>query len=348
MAVSDDSVIKTLRENFEYSYLIDSGVRGSWDQVKQLILTRGFISNFDGEILPYPIRHSLIEGLTEEEFFYSTYGCRKGLLDVALNTGTSGYLSRKLIFTCANLQLDLDLEDCGTTDCLNVKVDTPRKAAMLVNRYMKDGDSLTLITKESCMELVEKTIEIRSPILCKSPKLCKTCYGDLHKKLNSRFVGIIAAQTLGERSTQLVLRTFHTSGSAIIKGDQRGGEGNMEQKDIIGDLSAVATLLHKFKGKTYEDIVSELFAVYDKDIYHVHYECVVAQLMWKEYRKWRLLENRNEIKPNFYSIQSVPNQESWILAMGFSNPKRSILQGILYEGRYSGVMDKILKGERVR
>jgi hypothetical protein len=265
-----------------------------------------------------------------------------------LNTGTSGYLSRKLIFTCANLQLDLNLEDCGTTDCLTIKVDTPRKAEMLVNRYMKDGESLTLITKDTCMELVDKTIEIRSPILCQNPMICQKCYGDLHKKLNSRFIGIIAAQTLGERSTQLVLRTFHTSGSAIIKGDQRGGEGNMEQKDIIGDLSAVATLLHKFKGKTYEDVVSELFAVYDKDIYHVHYECVVAQLMWKEYRKWRLLPNRNEVKPNFYSIQSVPNQESWILAMAFSNPKRSILQGILYEGRYSGVMDKILKGERVR
>jgi hypothetical protein len=175
--------------------------------------------------------------------------------------------------------------------------------------------------------------------------LCHKCYGDLHKRLNSRFIGIIAAQTLGERSTQLVLRTFHTSGAAVIKGDETGEE--MHQKDIIGDLSAVATLLHKFKGKHYQDIVSDLFDVYDKDIYHVHFECVVTQLMWKDYRKWRLLENRSEIRPNYYSIQSVPNQESWILAMAFSNPKRSILQGILYEGRYSGVMDKILKGERV-
>ena len=172
-------------------------------------------------------------------------------------------------------------------------------------------------------------------------------YGDLHKKINSRFIGIIAAQTLGERSTQLVLRTFHTSGSAIIKGDQSETKGAIEQKDIIGDLSAVASLLHKFKGKTYTDIVNDLFDVYDKDIYHVHFECVVAQLMWKDYKKWRLLEHRDQIKPNYYSIQSVPNQESWILAMAFSNPKRSILQGILYEGRYSGVMDKILLGERV-
>jgi len=347
-ALSHHDVVTELREKFMYSYLIDSGARGSWDQVKQLILTRGFISNFDGEILPQPIKHSLIEGLTEEEFFFSTYGCRKGLLDVALNTGTSGYLSRKLIFTCANLQLDLDLDDCGTEDCLSVDVSTKRKALMLVNRYMKTDAGLVKITVESCIELIGKTIEIRSPILCKSPKLCKTCYGDLYKKISSRFVGIIAAQTLGERATQLVLRTFHTSGSAIMNKDQSNTKGAIEQKDIIGDLSAVASLLHKFKGKTYEDIVSSLFDVYDKDIYHVHYECVVAQLMWSNYKKWRLLENRDEVKPQYFSIQSVPNQESWILAMAFSNPKRSILQGILYEGRYTGVMDKILKGVRIR
>jgi hypothetical protein len=348
MALANHDVVAELREKFMYSYLIDSGARGSWDQVKQLILTRGFISNFDGEILPQPIKHSLIEGLTEEEFFFSTYGCRKGLLDVALNTGTSGYLSRKLIFTCANLQLDLDLDDCGTTDFLPVEVTSPRKARMLVNRYINTKNGLVKITKEMCKDILGKTVHLRSPILCKSPKLCKTCYGDLYKKINSRFVGIIAAQTLGERSTQLVLRTFHTSGSAIIKGDQSHTEGAIEQKDIIGDLSAVASLLHKFKGKSYEGIVSELFDVYDKDIYHVHYECVVAQLMWSHYQKWRLLENRDQITPQYFSIQSVPNQESWILAMAFSNPKRSILQGILYEGRYSGVMDKILKGVRIR
>ena len=347
MRVSSNEVIDKLRKEFDLSYLIDSGARGSWDQVKQLILTRGFISNFDGEILPEPIKHSLIEGLTEEEFFYSTYGCRKGLLDVALNTGTSGYLSRKLIFTCANLQIDLNTDDCGTTDFLEVEVTTPRKARMLVNRYMKTAGGLVKITNENCMSLLEKTIEIRSPILCKNPMICKTCYGDLYKKINSRFIGIIAAQTLGESSTQLVLRTFHTSGAAIIKGDQSNTEGAIEQKDIIGDLSSVASLLHKFKGMNYKTIVHKLFEVYDKNIHHVHYECVVAQLMWKNYQKWRLLPNRNEIKPNYFSIQSVPNQESWILAMAFSNPKRSILQGILYEGRYTGVMDKILKGEKV-
>jgi DNA-directed RNA polymerase subunit beta' len=350
VAVSDPNVTTKMKENFKYSYMIESGARGSWDQVRQLVLTRGFVSNFEGEILPVPIKNSLMDGLTHKEFFYSTYGCRKGLLDIALNTGTSGYLSRKLIFTCANLQIDVVLEDCGTKDFLAVEVKNKLKAKMLINRYMLENETLVKITKENYQDIIGKLIQIRSPILCQSPRICHTCYGDLHKRLNSRFIGIIAAQTLGERGTQLVLRTFHTSGSAVIKGEESGEENedqSMRQEDIIGDLAAVSELLHKFKGKTYDGIVAELFDVYDKDIYHVHFECVVAQLMWSNYKKWRLLENRALVEPDYFSIQSVPNQESWILAMAFSNPKRSILQGILYEGRYSGVMDKILKGERI-
>ena len=350
VAVSDPSVTAKMQDNFKYSYMIESGARGSWDQVRQLVLTRGFVSNFQGEILPVPIKNSLMDGLTHEEFFYSTYGCRKGLLDIALNTGTSGYLSRKLIFTCANLQIDDVLEDCGTKDFLTVDVKNKMKAQMLINRYMLANETLVKITKDNYQDNIGKLIQIRSPILCQSPRICHTCYGDLHKRLNSRFIGIIATQTLGERGTQLVLRTFHTSGSAVIKGEEKGeenGDQSMRQEDIIGDLAAVSELLHMFKGKTYDGIVAELFDVYDKDIYHVHFECVVAQLMWSNYQKWRLLENRAVVTPDYFSIQSVPNQESWILAMAFSNPKRSILQGILYEGRYSGVMDKILKGERI-
>jgi hypothetical protein len=292
-----------------------------------------------------PIKRNLIDGLDQEEFFYSTYGCRKGLLDIALNTGTSGYLSRKLIFTCTNLQLSRTIEDCGTTNHLEVDIENKRKAYMLVNRWMKEEDGThTLITKDNCISLMGKRILIRSPILCTSPNICHKCYGELHKTINSRFIGIIAAQTLGERSTQLVLRTFHTSGSAVIKDAQ---DNNMKQQDIVGDLSVITGILHKFAGKNYTEIVSELFHVYDKSIYHVHYECVVSQLMWVDHKKWRLLPNRDQIEPEYFSIQSAPNKESWILAMAFSNPKRSIRQGILYKGIYSGVMDKILKGEKI-
>jgi hypothetical protein len=282
--------------------------------------------------------------LTQEEFFDSTYGCRKGLLDTALNTGTSGYLSRKLIFTCANLQLSKEICDCGTKDLLEINVTSNKKAMCLVNRYMKHEDDLQLITKNNCNELVGKTIKVRSPIFCTSPHICQTCYGDSYKTLNSQYIGIIAAQTLGEKSTQLVLRTFHTSGSAIIKSSDKS---DMKQEDIIGDLSVVSAMLHRFKDRECTDLVHDLFEVYDRNIYHVHYECVVAQLMWVGMKKWRLHPKRNKYQPKFHSIQSVPDQESWLLAMSFSNPRKSILNGIINSGNYSGVMDKILRGVKV-
>jgi hypothetical protein len=164
--------------------------------------------------------------------------------------------------------------------------------------------------------------------------------------LNSSFIGIIAAQTLGEKSTQLVLRTFHTSGSAIIK-DSTADKKDMKQEDIIGDLSAVSTMLHKFKDTTCESLVHDLFEVYDRNVFQVHYECVVAQLMWVGMKKWRLHPDRRKYQPKFHSIQSVPDQESWLLAMAFSNPRKSILHGIINSGNYSGIMDTILRGEKV-
>jgi len=346
VAVNSDEILSELKGKFSYSYMIESGARGSWDQARQIVLTRGFISNFDGEILPTPIKHSLCDGLEPEEFFNSTYGCRKGLLDVAINTGVSGYLSRKLIFTCVNLQLG-DEEDCGTKDLLGVFVKNERKAKMLINRYCLNGDKLEKITIDNYKNLVNKKIYIRSPILCENEKVCKICYGDLHKTVQSRFIGVVAAQTLGERATQLVLRTFHTSGVATIKGE-KNNEESLKQEDIIGDLSSIYKLLHKFDGEDYEELVDKLFDIYDKDIYHVHFECVVSQLMWYGYRKWRLLPNRKQLKPTYLSIQNVPSRESWILAMAFSNPKRALLHGFLYQGNYSGVLDQILKGKIVK
>jgi DNA-directed RNA polymerase subunit beta' len=342
---SSDDVIQFLRDNFRYAYLIESGARGSWDQARQLCLSRGYISNFNGEIHDKPIVNNLTDGLTQSEFFDSTYGCRKGLLDTALNTGTSGYLSRKLIFTCANLQLS-EVEDCGIKEFLEVDVTDDKKASCLINRFIKDGDQLKLVTRENYPEIVGQKIKVRSPIYCKDDKVCRTCYGESHKTLNSAFIGIIAAQTLGEKSTQLVLRTFHTSGSAIIKNST--DKQDMKQEDIIGDLSAVSTMLHKFtKDTTCEDLVHDLFSVYDRNVFQVHYECVVAQLMWVGMKKWRLHPERHKYQPKFHSIQSVPDQESWLLAMSFSNPRKSILHGIINSGNYSGIMDAILRGEKV-
>ena len=347
--VSSDETESFLKRNFFYSYMIESGARGSWDQARQIVLTRGFISNFKGEIIPNPIKHSFLNGLTQQEFFDSTYGSRKGLLDVALNTGSSGYLSRKLIFTCANMIIDREFEDCGTTDLLSVYVGNLKKALLLIGKYYKTENGLELVTESNYKELIGKTINVRSPIFCTGDKLCCTCYGDLWKHLDSRFVGIIAAQSLGETNTQLVLRTFHTSGVAVIK-DVDSSNDDMHQQDIVNDLSVASKLLHQFKNQTPQKLVAELFNVYNRSrsIHHTHFECIVAQLMWYGDYKWRLLDNRDEKAPEFHSVQTVPSFESWLLALAFSNPKRSILKGILNGGQYTGIMDKILKGERIK
>jgi DNA-directed RNA polymerase subunit beta' len=342
--LSSQEIEDELRKNFEYAYLIDSGARGTWDQAKQMILTRGYVSNFCGEICPIPIKNNLLDGLTEEEFFISTYGCRKGLLDVALNTGTSGYLSRKLIFTGVNLQLNETLIDCGTLDYLNVYVKDARKAKMLINKYYLNVDKLELITLQNSKSLIGKMLKVRSPVYCKSPEVCQVCYGDSHKSVNSKYIGILAAQSLGEILTQMTLRTFHLSGVANIK----EGSENMEQSDVISDLKIVSNLFHKFKkNQTPEDLVSDLFDVYNnsKEILHIHIESIVSQLMWIGHYKWRLLKNRDKITPKFLSIQSAPANESWLLSIAFSNPKTSIIKGILNSGNYEGIFDRILLGE---
>jgi hypothetical protein len=150
---------------------------------------------------------------------------------------------------------------------------------------------------------------------------------------------------MGECNTQLILRVFHTSGVASVRGEHE----EMKQKDIIVDLSVASNLLHKIdKNETPDNLVSNLFDVYNtsRDIYHVHFECVVSQLMWNGPYKWRSLNNREKVKYSFSSIQSVPSKESWLLGLGFSNPKIHILKGLVHGGYYKGIFDKILLGEK--
>ena len=356
--INSQEVKDFLRINFAYADIIDSGSRGSWDQVNQMIFSRGFISNFEGQILSTPIKNSLIHGLTPDEFFNSTYGCRKGLLDVALNTGKSGYLSRKLVFSCANLQLG-DENDCGTEDLLEVFVKDEKKGEMLIGKYFKEkpddkNEQLKLFSESDIPKYVNKIIFVRSPIFCRNPEICKTCYGDFYKVVDTKYIGVVAAQALGEANTQLVLRTFHTSGVAMIdnkkSSSKKKDKTDFVQKDIVANLSVVNEKLHSIpKNTDVSDLVSSIFDIYNlsRSIMHVHFECIVAQLMWYNDTKWRLLKDRHKHSPHYYSIQSVPSQESWLLGLAFSDPKKHIIKGLTRTGRYSGIMDKILLGDKM-
>lgn len=207
--------IKQGRHSYAYD-IITSGARGNWGQFKQIAIGKGYIADVFGNIIPEPVKHSLLEGLTQEEYFLSAFGSRKGIVDTAANTAKSGYQTRKLVFLLSPVKLHPTMEDCGTEKVLEIYVKNEKLAESLVGRYTEDG---VKITTNSYKDLVGKTVKVRSPIYCKAPnnQICHRCYGDLYKLHKSKQIGIIAAQSMGERMTQLVLRTFHFGGIANRK-----------------------------------------------------------------------------------------------------------------------------------
>jgi DNA-directed RNA polymerase beta' subunit len=369
---------KELQETFPYKDFIESGSRGSWDQANQLIFCRGYISNSRGEIVTTPIKHNLVDGLSREEFYISCYGSRKALLDVALNTAVSGYLTRKLVYCAVNLELEESLDDCGTQDHYELRVPeilTEEKINELISHISDEGErqlqreilkhknddfdpiklaksiigrwylneethQLETITEDNYLNMCGKTLKLRSPLFCKSPKLCKKCYGESHKYCHSKYIGVIAAQSLGEVATQLTLRTFHIGGIAQMT---RSNEGTAQQ-DIISDLTVVNKLLHG-GALTASELLTRLFSIYSRHrvLLHVHFECIVSQLMRIGMQRWRLLPNRNEISPIIISVENVPSKESFLLALAFSKPYNYIVSGIVGSSATTdGILERML------
>lgn len=366
------------RDNFPYADFIESGSRGTWDQADQLIFCRGYMSNSQGQVVETPIKNNLIHGLSREEFFISCYGSRKALLDVALNTAVSGYLTRKLVYCNVNLELDLDLDDCGTEDYLSMTVpvlmteekieeivshidDEDEKqiqrdilkhkndelnpiklARSLIGRWTVNEDGgLDLITEDNYIELFGKVIQLRSPIYCKSPKICKKCYGASSDYCHSKYVGVISAQALGEVATQLTLRTFHIGGIAQMT----RGQEDATQKDIISDLTVVNKLLHGTISSTPSQLLTKIFSIYSrhKVLLHVHFELVVSQMMRVGNIRWRLHPDRSSEEPQLVSIENVPSRESFLLALAFSKPYNYIVSGILGTTETTdGILERML------
>lgn len=350
--LKSEDTMTSVKKAFGYSDFIKSGSRGSWDQARQVVLCRGYISNSKGDIIPEPIKSSFVHGLNKQEFFSSSYGTRKGLLDTALNTGVSGYLTRKLIYAAVNLELSENIDDCGTTDYLTVKINNRRHARSFIGRfYLNEENKLEEITYKNYPKIEKKIIKIRSPIFCESPNICKKCYGSTSEYIHTKYIGILAAQALGEVGTQLVLRTFHVSGIAQTKTSKLVSS---LQEDIISDLTKVKTLLHRSTKESrelsYSDLVEELYDIYvvHRNILYVHFECIVSQMMRKDGKRWRLLKNRNSNPPELLSILSIPQQESWLLALAFQKPKEYIIDGILHEiGDATGFVEKIMTNQSI-
>ncbi|HYW21464.1 MAG TPA: DNA-directed RNA polymerase subunit beta'' [Nodularia sp. (in: cyanobacteria)] len=212
-----------------------SGARGNISQVRQLVGMRGLMADPQGEIIDLPIKTNFREGLTVTEYIISSYGARKGLVDTALRTADSGYLTRRLV----DVSQDVIIRefDCGTTRGIPVRAMTEGGkiliplAQRLLGRVLADdvlhpttkeliATRNTPISDELAGEIHEAgvtQVTVRSPLTCEAARsVCQHCYGWslAHAKMVDlgEAVGIIAAQSIGEPGTQLTMRTFHTGG----------------------------------------------------------------------------------------------------------------------------------------
>ncbi|MBR1465442.1 MAG: DNA-directed RNA polymerase subunit beta' [Bacteroidaceae bacterium] len=223
--------------------MLDSGARGSADQIAQLAGMRGLMAKpqkagaSENSIIENPILSNFKEGMSVLEYFISTHGARKGLADTALKTADAGYLTRRLVDVSHDVIITE--EDCGTLrglECTALK-DGDRVVASLAERILgrvsvhdiinpSTGD-LILGSGEEITESVAaeieacgiETIDIRSVLTCESKKgVCMKCYGrnlaTAKMVQKGEAVGVIAAQAIGEPGTQLTLRTFHAGGVA--------------------------------------------------------------------------------------------------------------------------------------
>ncbi|MBM4167921.1 MAG: DNA-directed RNA polymerase subunit beta' [Ignavibacteria bacterium] len=226
--------------------MVDSGARGSREQVRQLAGMRGLmakpqksLSGATGELIENPIIANFREGLSVLEYFISTHGARKGLADTALKTADAGYLTRRLIDVAQDSIISE--HDCGTirgvvTGALKEGEDVKEPLAERILGRVSVHDVTDPLTGDVIVEVGEvidedkagrisetsiETVEIRSVLTCDSRRgVCARCYGrDLTTgKLvePGTAVGVIAAQSIGEPGTQLTLRTFHTGGTASL------------------------------------------------------------------------------------------------------------------------------------
>ena len=251
--------LATDKQGFNSVYMmLDSGARGSKQQIKQLAGIRGLMAkprksgSTGSEIIENPILSNFKDGLNVLEYFISTHGARKGLADTALKTADAGYLTRRLVDVAQDVVINE--EDCGTLrgiatsalkdneDIVEPLYDRILGRTSLHNVFHPLTDELIVnagaeITEEVAQKIDEagiETVEIRSVLTCESRRgVCVRCYG---KNLATGYtaqkgdaVGIIAAQSIGEPGTQLTLRTFHVGG-------------------VAGSASVDSSLVAKFEG----------------------------------------------------------------------------------------------------
>ncbi len=280
-----DTLMKQLstdKQGFNSIYMmLDSGARGSKEQIRQLGGMRGLMAKpqksgaTGGEIIENPILSNFKEGLSILEYFISTHGARKGLADTALKTADAGYLTRRLVDVAQDVIITDN--DCGTLrglaetalknqeEVVESLYDRILGRVSLHNIFhpitgelmVKSGEEITEDIGRKIEDSPVEMVEIRSVLTCESPKgVCAKCYG---RNLASgrmvqkgEAVGVIAAQSIGEPGTQLTLRTFHVGGTA----SKAATESELKAK-FSGklELEEVKTVSYKSDKKTTDVVI---------------------------------------------------------------------------------------------
>ncbi len=275
--------LTTDRQGFNPIFMmLDSGARGSKEQIRQLSGMRGLMAKpqksgaTGGEIIENPILSNFKEGLSVLEYFISTHGARKGLADTALKTADAGYLTRRLVDVAQDVIISED--DCGTLRGITISA-LKKNEEVVESLYDRILGRVTLhdifhpntgellakageeLTEEICRPIEDSPIEgveIRSVLTCESKQgVCAKCYGRnlaTGKMVqDGEAVGVIAAQSIGEPGTQLTLRTFHVGGTAsniaIISRIEAKYNGTLE----IDELRSVKYT--NKEGKSYDIVI---------------------------------------------------------------------------------------------
>ncbi len=264
--------------------MLDSGARGSREQIRQLSGMRGLMAKpqksgaTTGQIIENPILSNFKEGLSVLEYFVSTHGARKGLADTALKTADAGYLTRRLVDVAQDVVITE--EDCGTlrglvtTNAMNKDEVIVTLGERILGRTtvhdLYDPSNNELIVKagveinEEIADKIKKSsiekVEVRSVLTCETRVgVCAKCYGrNLSTgKLVGRgeAVGVIAAQSIGEPGTQLTLRTFHVGG---VAGGAASEFSIVAKYDGLAEFEELRTVSVEKDGEKYQMVVSRM------------------------------------------------------------------------------------------
>lgn len=256
-SATTDQLTKDVVDNFDrlnpVYMMAFSGARGNISQVRQLVGMRGLMADSQGQIIDLPIKANFREGLNVTEYIISSYGARKGLVDTALKTADSGYLTRRLVDVAQDV-IVRD-EDCLTENGIIMQpiVDSDKEIVTLAERIYgrtlaedfadrQTGEIMAVRGQvidrplaqriDDSLTKKKKKLLVRSPLTCASQYgVCQKCYGwslTTSKSVDrGEAIGIIAAQSIGEPGTQLTMRTFHTGGAVA------GGKSRMQLKAPI-------------------------------------------------------------------------------------------------------------------